>query len=292
MPCYRPLRAWKLPQGGVAFKPPGGSAEKIELPCGQCIGCRLARSQAWAIRMMHEAQMHDSNCFITLTYNDEHLPDPPSVDIKEWQRFAKSLRKHVGQFRYVQCGEYGDLNKRPHYHAAIFGQDFYEDRVPWSKSPAGHVLYRSPRLEKAWKKGHALIGELTRESAAYIARYVMKKSTGPLADEEYARVNTRTGEVTAVRPPFLSMSNKPGIGKSWYEVFKADLFPHDEVISGGKKFPVPRYYDNQLPEDELAIYKEKRRSKVEKRAHELTDQRLQTREEVCERTISTLKRKL
>ena len=123
MSCFKPLEAWRTPQGDITFKPlysDRPSAGMFKLPCGQCIGCRLARSSMWATRCVHEAQLHKQNCFITLTYNDDNLPYPPT-SIRPLQLFMKRLRKRFGAgIRFYACGEYGEKFGRPHYHACLW----------------------------------------------------------------------------------------------------------------------------------------------------------------------------
>ena len=69
MPCYSPLKGFRnLESGGIVFKRSSIAGEAMEVACGQCLGCRLDRSRMWAIRIVHEASLHDDNCFLTLTY--------------------------------------------------------------------------------------------------------------------------------------------------------------------------------------------------------------------------------
>lgn len=220
------------------------------LPCGGCLGCRMDRATAWAIRCTHEARMHElyegggGSAFITLTISPEHLLAHNSVLKKSLQRFWKKLRFHSGvRIRYLDCGEYGDRNGRCHYHAAVFGYNF-PDRVPYGSSRTGHQLYRSDILEKAWPWGRASIGEVTLQSARYVASYVTKKVGGDNADAHYTRVSPVDGEFYRVKEEFASMSLKPGLGERWFDKFHGDVFPADEVVlrDGTKRKP-PRYYD-------------------------------------------------
>lgn len=260
MTCYHPLLAYKS-EGKVVFEKPFAFARGFNLPCGQCIGCRLNYSRQWAIRLVHEAQMHDKSCFITLTFNDESLfarENPFSLDISEYQRFMKRLRKKYGShIRFFHCGEYGDLNKRPHYHAILFGVDFVEDRKLWSQKD-GMKLFTSESLEKLWPYGFCTIGQVTFESCAYVARYIMKKQTGEKAEEHYMRWDPQTGEGTAISPEYCTMSRKPGIGKSWIEKYKTDVYPHDYVVINEHKVKPPRFYDQQLDDEQLRKVKEQR----------------------------------
>lgn len=227
MPCYFPLN---LPQ--TANRP-----EPVTVPCGRCIGCRLERSRQWAIRCVNEAQMHEDNCFITLTYRDEELiyggQEHGVLYPRHLELFWKRLRKRSGaKFRYFACGEYGDLSNRPHYHACLFGYRFPDEQISFTKG--GNVLRRSDMLDDVWTHGNCIIGDVSFESAAYVARYIMKKRLGQTA-KEYVR--------DGIEPEFVRMSRRPGIGASWYDKFKRDIFPRDEIVlRGGVKCKPPKYY--------------------------------------------------
>jgi len=140
--------------------------------------------------------------------------------------------------------------------------------------------------------GHSSVGSLTYESAAYVARYCVGKITGERAEEEYARVDVSTGEVRSVRPPYTTMSRRPGIGSAWFEQFASDVYPSDEVIHQGRRFRPPRFYDAKLGEPELDAIKRKRRARVEDRASELTYERLAVRDQVAEEKAKRAKRDL
>lgn len=267
----------------------------LELPCGQCDGCRMERSKQWAMRCVHEAQLHKRNCFVTLTYAPEALPRDGSVNIEHWQKFAKRLRRAIEpeRFRFFMCGEYGEKTLRPHYHAILFGLDFSEDRFVRSKNFRGDRLYESPFLTERWGLGMATIGEVNFASAAYCARYVMKKVTGPEAEKHYTRTNPDTGERFKVRPEFVSMSRRPGLGAGWFAKFGAsDVVPRDEVVIDGRRFRPPRFYDEKLEPEVLESVKRKRRDAVAKRSEDLTPERLSVREKVFASRIDRLVRKL
>ena len=259
MTCYHPLLAYRS-EGKIVFHKPFAFAKGFNLPCGQCIGCRLKYSQEWAVRLMHENQMHEDSCFITLTMNDEYLmsrENPYSLDKSEFQRFMKRLRKRYGkQIRYFHCGEYGEKNSRPHYHAIIFGMDF-EDKELFSIRDEIR-LYTSETLAELWPYGFVTIGSVTMESCAYVARYVCKKQKGKNAEEHYIRWDPLTGEGTPIEPEYATMSRKPGIGKTWFDNYKNDVYPHDYVVIKKHKIRPPRFYDKQLTEQELEKIKEKR----------------------------------
>jgi hypothetical protein len=259
MPCYNPLLAYRE-NGKIIFNKPFPFAKGFNLPCGQCIGCKLSYARQWAIRCLHEAQMHESNCFITLTFNDEHLVkrnNPFSLDKSEFQRFMKRLRKTVkNKIRFFHCGEYGEKNGRPHYHALIFGHDFPDKKK--FKSKKGTTLYTSEKLAELWPYGFSTVGDITFHSASYTARYITKKITGELADKHYEIINPDTGEVSKKLPEYCTMSRMPGLGQTWFEKFKSDVYPHDYVVINNFKCKPPRFYDNQLSEEELKEVKQKR----------------------------------
>lgn len=317
MPCFKPLKAYKGPGGKIFFDSKKGFVDRpLELPCGQCVGCRAERSRQWALRCVHEAAMHTridpvtgtrvpNNSFITLTYDDKHLPKDGGLHVEDWQKFAKRLRDRIGPFRFFHCGEYGDKFSRPHYHACIFGYDFTSDRVflkdsqvsRFSQKKGFNALYVSPLLTEAWGMGHCTVGNLTYESAAYVARYIMKKATGELAETEYLRADPVTGAVWNVRPPYITMSRggrggKGGIGKSWFEKFAGDVYPEDEVVHDGRRFRPPRYYDSLLssePSGEVLLeeLKSKRRSLADNRSEDLSHDRLRVRERIAERRLKS-----
>ena len=231
MPCFSPLKGWyskdrtKLGKRSIVFNPRDGLLDRpIAVPCGQCIGCRLERSRQWATRCVHEASLHENNCFITLTYDDAHLPSDLSLNLVHFQKFMKRLRKRFGDgIRFFHCGEYGENFGRPHYHACLFNFDL-PDRVLWS-TRSGVNLYTSHILSSLWPFGFVTVGDVTFESAAYVARYVMKKVTGKNAQDHYEWVHPITGQVYERAPEYVTMSRRPGIGKGWLEKYMSDVFP-------------------------------------------------------------------
>lgn len=238
MPCFRPLAAWRTGDGPLFFWAKDG-AERLNIPCGQCSGCRLRRARHWATRCVHESQLHDLNCFLTLTYAD---PCPVSLRYRDFQLFMKRVRESLKvPIRYFVCGEYGESTFRPHFHACLFGVDFL-DKQYWSLSKSGERLYDSKKADALWGHGKVWIGAVTFQSASYVARYIMKKVTGDLAEGYYQSV-TEDGELVPVEPEFVHMSLKPGIGAGWLQKFGSDVFPSGEVVVNGKKSVAPRYYD-------------------------------------------------
>lgn len=292
--CAHPVDAWQLDDGRVIFSERGSIRRALKLRCGQCIGCRLDRSCQWASRCMHEAQMHEMNSFVTLTYADEFIPQRGSLIYADFQKFLKRLRKKMGKVRFYMCGEYGDLNSRPHFHACLFGVGF-ADREYLRTLPSGSRIYRSPLLEELWPFGYSSIGDVTFESAAYVARYVCKKITGPMAEAHYSRVDLTTGEIYEIEPEFCQMSLKPGIGFSWFQKFSTDAFPRDYVIIRGKKCKVPKYYKTLLKNSDAFLSDEidfDRESRVKEFVDDCSLERLAVREVVAKARLNFKKRAL
>lgn len=284
MSCLRPLKAYRTRDGGVAFgTTPGELAIKLELPCGQCIGCRVDRSREWAVRCCHENSLHEDSCFVTLTYSPKFFPPDGGLRVKDWQNFAKRLRRRKGKFRFLHCGEYGDENKRPHYHAIIFGHDFWEDRKELQTNKRGEQIWTSKELEDIWGMGFCTIGSVSFASAAYVARYVLKKVTGDRAAKQYERVDGETGEVYQIQPEYATMSRRPGLGASWFEKYSADVYPSDEVIINGKKFRPPRYYDKLMEAKDKSFMDGVRKKRIESlKPENMTPERMAVRERSLE----------
>ena len=237
--------------------------------------------------------MHDENCFITLTYRNECLPGDLSIHKEELQKFFKRLRKNTGKkIRYFACGEYGEKTSRPHYHAIIFGYDF-PDKYLHTMTKRGDALYRSPILEEAWKLGHSTIGDVTFESAAYVARYVMKKRKGDKEDikKHYEMLDPETGEIHSVEPEFCLMSRRPGLGKTWLEKYRTDT-TKDFITIRGVKQNLPKYYDSLLEQmgEDLTDRKSKRMQLI--RPEETNMKRLREKEKVKIAQTQTLTRDL
>lgn len=244
MKCYSPLKAFRTRSGTIAFHEQPGDVESLELPCGRCIGCRLGRAQAWAIRCKHESMLHRENTFITLTYADEHVPPDGSLRYRDFQLFMKRLRRKYSNaaIRFFCAGEYGDTTYRPHYHALLFNFSF-SDAEPW-----GRRTYRSESLEGLWQQGSSLIAPVTSASIAYVARYAVKKVYGKAAEEHYTVTDRTTGEVQERVPEFVRMSLRPGIGLEFFKQYKTDLYPGDFAVMDGRQVPVPSYYKRKLAE--------------------------------------------
>lgn len=304
MSCYHPLVALKIDQT-QSFRPKYkvigslegfGSfdhikdvysyADPILVPCGQCKGCRVDLSRAWADRMVLEFDHTKKAVFVTLTYDDEHLPlsdlGYPTVLKSDLQTFMKDLRGNKyydgKEIRFFGSAEYGSLRKRSHYHVILFGlslDDFRFDRD--DPDDDGHIrdfqqpsffvgrtdhhlyydgqnklhqpYYRCPHLDNVvWKKGRCCIAEFSWESAAYTARYVRKKLNGELSDVYFEK---------HINPPFALMSRRPGIGSYFIEDHpEKDLFEERLLSFKGKLRPLPNFIFDKLADIDPIRYNE------------------------------------
>lgn len=280
-----------------------GGLFKRNVPCNRCSGCRIDYSRQWAIRCHHESTLHSDNSFITLTYNDDFIPLFGSLNYVHWTNFMKRLRRAIEplKIRFYMGPEYGDLNLRPHYHALIFGYDF-PDKVFYSQR-GDNRLYRSKLLEDCWtdpisgrSMGYCSVGSCTLESAAYVARYMMKKVKGEDFDNRYSRVNLITGEVVFVAPERARMSNRNGIGKDWFDLFYlSDCYNKDFITLNGRKYRPPKYYDallERISPEMLASIKEARVDSMRSNASDFTPQRLAVREQCHLASVKLLQRSI
>lgn len=300
----------------------------IEVPCGNCIGCRINYSQVWANRCYLESLCHDHTWFITLTYRDENLKlnkfGLPTLEKDAISKFMRALRDRLGHnhnIRYFGCGEYGDAKGErqgfnPHYHIIVFGAplldlvidlpDMTKDKLPSGRYPIyrrknqyGDFVYFSQTIYDCWQKGKIEVEEATWNTAAYVSRYVVKKQKG-LSSNIYKRLD--------IVPEFIRMSNRPGIGSDWFQANKDKLLDSDYLsVKNGDKVNTqhpPRYFEKMMLKDEDSLEavlmisnKINRRLASNKRLLDSTDKRLhgaklEDLEEVQKTKSKLLKRSL
>ena len=301
MPCFHPNTAWYLPQSRtVSFedrfgKEVPGVRNSIQLACGQCTGCRSEYSRQWAMRIVLEQSLWLNNIFITLTYDNNHLPGHNTLIKKDFQDFMKRLRWNKqstkeNPVRFFHCGEYGDKFGRPHYHAILFNTNF-SDR----KQLLGHKgLTTSDTLSKLWGKGHSSIGDVTFQSAAYVAGYVQKKINGKQKDSHYAIIDPDTGEYQGQRQQeYSTMSRNPGIAGNWLAQYKDDVYPSDNIHINGKEMQPPKSFDRIYEidhKDQMLTIKDKRMEEAQKYAHLRTPEALRQAEKTHKARMSLYKR--
>lgn len=243
MPCYHPIAAYQDTQGGpVTLGPPLGTSN-LELPCGKCLGCRQAHANQWALRCQHEAASWKRNTFLTLTYDDKHVPHDNTLQPAHLQLFLKRLRKHASgrksyidsnrtaNIRFFACGEYGELKNRPHYHLLLFNCGFKDTHT------VGKDLQESEILRDLWPHGgHRAADAQAGAVAGYIAKYNLKQS---------GRSPNYDADGVWRQPPFLRMSLRPAIGNEWLKRYATDLHGGYAVING-RQTKLPRYYRDRL----------------------------------------------
>lgn len=223
MQCLHPL---VIKNPNLFFN--GDMRQTIEVPCGHCVACRIARSREWAVRLLHESEFWDDFCFVTLTYDDEHLVSPSLVP-RDLTLFFKKLRRDLGdrRIKYFACGEYGDRFGRPHFHSIIFGLGTSDTKL----------------IQDNWNKGYVKVGTLTYQSCRYVAGYVQKKLYGKGA--EYYEEN-------GLVPPFSRCSK--GLGLEYVDKYWNKLYSMGRVTVGGVPMALPRYYTKKLDFDKYLIY--------------------------------------
>ena len=278
MPCFHPITAYHKIGGGITWTYQESNGIRLTVSCKQCTGCRQEYARQWAMRNIHEASLWLNNIFITLTYNDQNLPEHNTLVKKDFQDFMKRLRKYKkantkNPIRFFHCGEYGEKFGRPHYHAILFNTNF-NDRKP---IPGQKNLTTSDTLKKLWGKGHVSIGDVTFQSASYVAGYVQKKINGKLKEDHYRRIDKTTGETWVLPQEYATMSRRPGIAGLWFAKHKKDVYPSDNIHINGKEMRPPKYYDNLFQEQnplQMEQIKENRTKAMQKTAHLRTPQAL------------------
>lgn len=231
-----------------------GPENMLLLPCGRCLGCRLEYSKEWANRCSLEAKTTHDNWFITLTYDEEYIQETfkPVIDKEtgEYMQMANLVPEHITKFlknlrrqeeyhhnnkevRFYGCGEYGSINMRPHYHLIVFNLPLFDLVEEWRKD--GFITYSSEYLSGIWKKGFLTINEYSWETAAYTARYMLKKLKGREAIEQYQQCG--------LEREFSRCSRNPGIGYEYYRQHRDEIYRTDSVIIHGQTTKPPKYFD-------------------------------------------------
>lgn len=278
----------------------------LAVPCGRCIGCRLERARQWSVRCVHEAQCwepesldvgppwdrREGSSFVTLTYDDAHLPRGLTLVPKHLTDFFKRLRERCHGFRYFACGEYGSDYSRPHYHACLFGLWFH-DRVFYKRMQSGFDVFTSAVLDDVWGFGECKIGSVTSESAGYCARYLAKVELGRGRGPKRVVFDVTTGEFIEREHEFQRVSLKPGLGARWMDRYFSDVYPHDRVVMDGGVGKPPRYYDKLLALRDpvlLEKLKGKRILEAERHFEDNSPRRLRDKETVTKARIVSLRR--
>lgn len=296
-----------------------------EIPCGQCVECRLNYSRQWATRAMLEKKYWPENqCwFLTLTYSDEYLPINSAVDTetgeivtgaslqkKDMQDFWKRVREHWNLYnktdkegniekyglKYLNAGEYGHENYRPHYHALVYGLPLNPMKIKKiGNNDQGDAYFESFELDELWGKGFVTVGQMTWQSAAYVARYTLKKAYGGNNDILLAM---------GKKPEFVSMSQ--GFAKRYFDEHKELIYHSDTVpvlnTKTGEFVKPPKNFDRMLKEIDSEIYykvkraREKQKNQGEREARKQTDltpeERRSQKEELIKKSFKDIRKEL
>jgi hypothetical protein len=254
MRCIRPLKASFDRAGDITYSSkksiPG--LVPLEFECRKCLPCRLNIAREKAIRATHEAKMHEDSLFLTLTYDEEHLTSDKLV-YEDFQKFMKSLReretrglsKEAAKKKYISymvTGEYGDKNKRPHWHALIF--NYWPDDAQLDRTTdLDHKVWRSATIDALWKRGRTEFGTVTLDSANYVARYAAKKLVhGNDQEHDYH--------------PIHKTSSQHAIGKRWIERYYKHTFQNGFVVlPNGQISKIPRYYVDWCKKEQPELWK-------------------------------------
>lgn len=234
MHCKNPYAIKRLKGSKLSTIP----TKKYEffVPCGKCMYCRLQRRKEWTVRLIHENEQHKKSSFITLTYDDEHLPDDSTLVKSDLQKFIKKIRKTGRNIKYYACGEYGENTKRPHYHILMFGVDYDEQKF----------------IKRTWENGSVHIGFITPDSIRYTAQYIDKKIYGERAADHYKK-----------RIPEFQCQSQ-GLGLKYLQDNLERITEDGFIIFKGKEHTIPRYYLKKM-EEKLLTRKEWEKFSTERR---------------------------
>lgn len=327
MKCYNPRLAFVNPNGGRPiftkytwsqfihwrgdYKAPtfNEHREPLKIPCGKCEACALEIARQKAVRCVHEFKSSGGiGAFLTLTYNNENLPENGSYNESDIVAFVKRLRDNIcrsegckgnrfdweklkevyscrgfcTKIKTFGCAEYGSRGLRPHFHLLIFGFDF-PDRTYWrghSEHGSGHISYRSITLDECWGLGHAELGSLTYQSASYTARYTQKKIKKNLPE--------------GLKPEkSVCVPRRRGLGRDHFDKYFKDMYAIDAVIVNDRKQGIPRYYDNLLKKfypDQFEKIKNQRKENRPQDEFDNSQERMNIKKIVHKEKIKRLRR--
>lgn len=254
--CTREITAYHNPDGGrpiFGWEGIKRGLQELKLPCGKCPECCRDYYTSWATRGSRELAQWESTLFITLTYDEENLPQDRSLHKKHVQDFIKRVKEKFNStkenpIRQIYCGEYGEKSLRPHYHVILFNLDFLDKKRHY-KTDQGHQVFTSETLNDLWKKGNAEFGYATPGSIAYLFKYILKKKT---RKEKIKPLTLELPEgVYDVEHEFIEASRNPGIG-AW-------MRGHESIKKGyltvnGTKMKIPKYYLEDLKKSDPNTY--------------------------------------
>lgn len=214
----------------------------IQVPCGQCLSCRIKKSHDWADRLTYHSITEPRAYFLTLTYSDELVTSNGYLSPLNYDDITLFIKRLRNKFRrehidFYATGEYGSRTFRQHFHAIVYGFEI-PDLAFYKVNSHGDPLYTSELLEGLWRNGYVVVCPFNWSTAAYVASYVVKKLNGR-RKVEY--------EAAGLTPEVSRMSRRPGIAHDYYMEHYADIWcngglsvPRDVCSSG--RLGVPSYF--------------------------------------------------
>lgn len=225
----------------------------VQIPCNNCLGCKLDRLAYWSARCNSEF-IKSKSAFVTFTYDDYHLDYMdsscmfPTLNRDHLHKYIDNLRHQVkgltmprgcrSDFAFFACGEYGDQFKRPHYHVLFFGLDYQ---------------YHKKLLESTWRNGMIKSLPVTNGGVRYVVDYMTKTISGDLAVETYDK--------KGLERPFYMCSR--GLGSDFFFAHKDEISRTGCVKIGSRVVPVPLYYINKYFDMSSSSYISRKNKAVE-----------------------------
>lgn len=290
-----------------------GYNKVYKVPCNSCDECLLNRAKKKAAQLMienYDRKDPSGSWFVTLTYDDNHIPynevynKGELVSIEEslppkdpyLYEFKKDRKKCIKPFidnlsyyamtkygderpMWFYCGEYGGLTKRPHFHMIIFGLHIPPEELKFYEQRDGYILYEWTKGAEIWENGFVTVGNFTAETAAYVAGYALKKQSTKTKNWYYLQ----QGKI----PEYTGQSRYPAIGANYYEKHKEEIYETDEIYlpsaMGVIKLRPISYYDTKFgienPQKMEAIKTRREEIAIQNEIHRMKTTSLSTSEQ-------------
>lgn len=293
--CTSELTAFVNPDGGrpiFGYEGHKLGLTELKLPCGKCPECQKDYYTQWATRGSRELQRWPISLFITLTYDDDHLPEDRSLNKKHVQDFIKRVKKHAqstkeNPVRQIYCGEYGTQTSRPHYHVILFNFDL-EDKKPFRRTDQGDTIYHSQVLRNLWPFGNSEFGIAKPGAIAYLFKYILKKKT---RKEKKNPLELLIGDTTyEVEHEFIEASRNPGIGA---HMRQSNSIKKGYLSVNGVRTKLPKYYQNFLQTHDPDTYEKLKDARFEVMINKPKETTLRKKQrEEAQRMLTDTKKKL
>lgn len=293
--CTRPIQAFVDPDGGpyiFGYEGVRRGLTPAEVPCGHCPECQKSYYTNWATRGSRELLRWPCSLFITLTYDDDHLPQNRSLDKAELQKFIKRVKRHFNStaqnpIRQIYCGEYGTKNGRPHYHTILFNTDF-DDKIPYRTTDQGHQVFTSKTLTHLWSNGFVEFGFATTATVSYLFKYILKKKSRK--EKQLPHSTTIDGITYDVDHEFIEASRNPGIGAHMRD---SDSIKKGYLSVNGVRKTLPKYYLEHLRKTNPKVYDEIQNLKFDFKSRQKPESALRRQQkELAQKLLTDTKKRL